>query len=85
MIPVDGEKPGIFAGKFYVGGQLPGWQGNDLADHPLIRAKGKIGEGDYLRGGSARDLRRVLQHNDRDLVSLGELCLKLAEPDAAAA
>lgn len=34
---------------------------------------------DYLRGGSARDLRRVLQHNDRDLVSLGELCLKLAE------
>ena len=40
---------------------------------------------DYLRGGSARDLRRVLQHNDRDLVSLGELCLKLAEPDAAAA
>ena len=40
---------------------------------------------DYLRGGSARDLRRVLQHNDRDLVSLGELCLKLAEGDAAAA
>lgn len=37
---------------------------------------------DYLRGGSAHDLRRVLQHNDRDLVSLGELCLKLA--DAAA-
>ena len=34
---------------------------------------------DYLRGGSARDLRRVLHHNDRDLVSLGELCLKLAE------
>jgi uncharacterized protein len=40
---------------------------------------------DYLRGGSARDLRRVLQHNDRDLVSLGELCLKLAEGEAAAA
>ena len=39
---------------------------------------------DYLRGGSARDLRRVLQHNDRDLVSLGELCLKLAEDSAAA-
>ena len=37
---------------------------------------------DYLRGGSARDLRRVLHHNDRDLVSLGELCLKLAEGDA---
>jgi uncharacterized protein len=40
---------------------------------------------DYLRGGSARDLRRVLQHNDRDLVSLGELCLKLAEADAQTA
>lgn len=40
---------------------------------------------DYLRGGSARDLRRVLHHNDRDLVSLGELCLKLAEGEAAAA
>jgi uncharacterized protein YprB with RNaseH-like and TPR domain len=40
---------------------------------------------DYLRGGSARDLRRVLQHNDRDLVSLGELCLKLAEGESAAA
>ena len=39
---------------------------------------------DYLRGGSARDLRRVLQHNDRDLVSLGELCLKLAEDSAVA-
>ena len=38
---------------------------------------------DYLRGGSARDLRRVLQHNDRDLVSLGELCLKLAEGESA--
>lgn len=34
---------------------------------------------DYLRGGSALNLRRVLQHNDRDLLSLGELCLKLAE------
>jgi uncharacterized protein YprB with RNaseH-like and TPR domain len=38
---------------------------------------------DYLRGGSARDLRRVLAHNDRDLVSLGELCLKLAEAELA--
>jgi uncharacterized protein len=38
---------------------------------------------DYLRGGSARDLRRVLHHNDRDLVSLGELCLKLAEVPVA--
>ena len=38
---------------------------------------------DYLRGGDARDLRRVLHHNDRDLVSLGELCLKLAEVFAA--
>jgi uncharacterized protein YprB with RNaseH-like and TPR domain len=38
---------------------------------------------DYLRGGSARDLRRVIAHNDRDLVSLGELCLKLAEVELA--
>jgi uncharacterized protein YprB with RNaseH-like and TPR domain len=38
---------------------------------------------DYLRGGSARDLRRVIAHNDRDLVSLGELCLKLAEAELA--
>jgi uncharacterized protein YprB with RNaseH-like and TPR domain len=38
---------------------------------------------DYLRGGSARDLRRVLAHNDRDLVSLGELCLKLADAEFA--
>lgn len=34
---------------------------------------------DYLRGGSAANLRRVLLHNDQDLRSLGELCLKLAE------
>ena len=35
---------------------------------------------DYLRGGDARDLRRVVAHNDQDLRSLGELLLRLAEP-----
>ncbi len=34
---------------------------------------------DYLRGGDARDLRRVVAHNDQDLRSLGELLLRLAE------
>ena len=34
---------------------------------------------DYLRGGSARDLRRVLSHNDRDLRSLDALLVKLSE------
>lgn len=33
---------------------------------------------DYLRGGSARDLRRVADHNARDLRSLAALCLHLA-------
>jgi uncharacterized protein YprB with RNaseH-like and TPR domain len=32
---------------------------------------------DYLRGGDARDLRRVLAHNDQDVRTLGTLCLKL--------
>jgi uncharacterized protein YprB with RNaseH-like and TPR domain len=35
---------------------------------------------DYLRGGSARDLRRVADHNAQDLRSLAALCLHLAEP-----
>lgn len=35
---------------------------------------------DYLRGGSARDLRRVLAHNDQDLRTLGALLLRLLEP-----
>ncbi len=34
---------------------------------------------DYLRGLSARDLRRVLQHNDQDLRSLTSLLLRLGE------
>lgn len=34
---------------------------------------------DYLRGGDARNLRRVVAHNDQDLRSLGELLLRLAE------
>jgi hypothetical protein len=32
---------------------------------------------DYLRGGSARDLRRVMAHNDQDLRSLGALLLRM--------
>jgi uncharacterized protein YprB with RNaseH-like and TPR domain len=35
---------------------------------------------DYLRGGDARDLRRVLAHNDQDLRTLGALMLRLLEP-----
>jgi len=35
---------------------------------------------DYLRGGDARDLRRVLAHNDQDLRTLGALMLRLIEP-----
>jgi uncharacterized protein YprB with RNaseH-like and TPR domain len=34
---------------------------------------------DYLRGGDARDLRRVVAHNDQDLRSLGELLVRLSE------
>ena len=33
---------------------------------------------DYLRGGSARDLRRVADHNAQDLRSLAALCLHLS-------
>jgi len=33
---------------------------------------------DYLRGGSARDLRRVAEHNAQDLRSLAALCLHLS-------
>jgi uncharacterized protein YprB with RNaseH-like and TPR domain len=33
---------------------------------------------DYLRGGSARDLRRVAEHNAQDLRSLAGLCLRLS-------
>ncbi len=33
---------------------------------------------DYLRGGSARNLRRVAEHNAQDLRSLAALCLHLA-------
>lgn len=36
---------------------------------------------DYLRGGSARDLRRVLAHNDQDLRSLGALLLRMGETE----
>ncbi|HEY0502815.1 MAG TPA: ribonuclease H-like domain-containing protein [Lysobacter sp.] len=32
----------------------------------------------YLRGGPARDLRRVLAHNDRDVVTLAQLLLHLS-------
>jgi uncharacterized protein YprB with RNaseH-like and TPR domain len=39
---------------------------------------------DYLRGGDARDLRRVLAHNDQDLRTLGALMLRLLEPLPAA-
>jgi uncharacterized protein YprB with RNaseH-like and TPR domain len=35
---------------------------------------------DYIRGGDAVDLRRVLAHNDQDLRTLGSLLLKLLEP-----
>jgi uncharacterized protein YprB with RNaseH-like and TPR domain len=38
---------------------------------------------DYLRGGSARDLRRVLAHNDQDLRTLGALLLRLLEAPPA--
>jgi len=36
---------------------------------------------DYLRGGSARNLRRVVAHNDQDLRSLGALLLRLARTE----
>jgi uncharacterized protein YprB with RNaseH-like and TPR domain len=41
----------------------------------------------YLRGGSARNLRRVLEHNDQDVVTLSRLLLQLATtyPDLALA
>lgn len=32
----------------------------------------------FLRGGSARDLRRVLQHNRQDVISLADLAFRLA-------
>jgi uncharacterized protein YprB with RNaseH-like and TPR domain len=35
---------------------------------------------DYIRGGDARDLRRVLAHNDQDLRTLGALLLELLKP-----
>jgi uncharacterized protein len=34
---------------------------------------------DYVRGGDARDLRRVLAHNDQDLRTLGALMLRLLD------
>ena len=37
----------------------------------------------YLRGGSAATLRRVVQHNHQDVVSLAQLLLRLVEADAA--
>jgi len=37
---------------------------------------------DYLRGGSARDLRRVAEHNAQDLRSLAGLCLHMASLEA---
>ena len=39
---------------------------------------------DYVRGGDARDLRRVLAHNDQDLRTLGALMLRLLEPPGQA-
>jgi uncharacterized protein YprB with RNaseH-like and TPR domain len=36
---------------------------------------------DFLRGESARDLRRVLAHNDQDLRSLAALLLRMSETD----
>jgi uncharacterized protein YprB with RNaseH-like and TPR domain len=39
---------------------------------------------DYLRGGDARDLRRVLAHNDQDLRSLVRLLLRLGEIEPVA-
>lgn len=36
---------------------------------------------DYLRGGSARDLCRVIAHNDQDLRSLGALLLRMGQTD----
>lgn len=36
---------------------------------------------DYLRGHSARNLRRVLEHNDQDLRSLTSLLLRLGETE----
>ena len=38
---------------------------------------------DYLRGGSARNLRRVAAHNHQDVVTLALLMLRLAEVEAA--
>lgn len=37
---------------------------------------------DYLRGHSARNLRRVLEHNDQDLRSLTTLLMRLGETDS---
>ncbi len=37
----------------------------------------------YLRGGSAANLRRVVQHNHQDVVSLAQLLLRLVEANAA--
>jgi hypothetical protein len=39
---------------------------------------------DYLRGESARDLRRVIAHNDQDLRSLSALLLRMGQTDALA-
>jgi uncharacterized protein YprB with RNaseH-like and TPR domain len=36
----------------------------------------------YLRGGSARDLRRVIAHNDQDLRSLDALLARLSQTEA---
>jgi uncharacterized protein YprB with RNaseH-like and TPR domain len=38
---------------------------------------------DWLRGGDANDLRRVLAHNDQDVRSLVRLLLRLGEAEAA--
>lgn len=37
----------------------------------------------YLRGGSAVNLRRVVQHNHQDVVSLAQLLLRLVDAEAA--
>jgi uncharacterized protein YprB with RNaseH-like and TPR domain len=65
-------------------GELPaGDRRAQLARHPA-RGRPAGSEAprawlDYVRGGDARDLRRVLAHNDQDLRTLGALMLKLLD------
>jgi uncharacterized protein YprB with RNaseH-like and TPR domain len=50
-----------------------------VREDDLPRAEAPRAWLDYVRGGDARDLRRVLAHNDQDLRTLGALLLKLLE------